>query len=277
MCAFSGVAAPLTVERFLNLVLKIFKCKLGFLPASIILFGSAVKGGFNDRVSDVDLLIVLDDGVGGGVRRAALSLMFSVQRFFFKLDYSSFLDRLLYFFEAGTGLFKSFFICFERDLFSKCFHRVFNVNRFLSCFIAPGRLVLNSVFSNCRVLYGRSYDFKQFNAGLNFFQIVKSFILCSLLFFFSIIVNCFKPAWRYFYTSVKWSLLNCYFYLTGRSVDAKTALSFFKKFLDVSFLRGFLLPDFKGFYFNARVFFKLFQLIFNLHFKAPRLVLSNLS
>ena len=37
----------------------------GWKLVSIILFGSAAKGGFTQQVSDVDLIVVLADGVSG--------------------------------------------------------------------------------------------------------------------------------------------------------------------------------------------------------------------
>ncbi len=271
MCSHNKSDTSGNVEKYLKLILKIFKNRLGLTPNSIILFGSAAKGGLTSRISDVDFLIVLDDRVASSAIRAAVSFMFTLQKYFFKSDDSSSLSRLLYFFEAGTGMFKSFFICFERDLLSTCFHRIFDVNRFLSWFMVPSKLVLNSIFSHSRVVYGKNYDFKNFIRETTFFQIVKSFILCSFLYLFFIIVNCFKPVRRYLYESVKWSLLNCHFYLTGRSVKVKDTVSFFKKILDNPVLEKIASYNIDLSDFNVKDYFKLFNLIFNLHFKAPRL------
>ncbi|WEU40314.1 MAG: nucleotidyltransferase domain-containing protein [Candidatus Odinarchaeum yellowstonii] len=265
-------ASTPVLEKYLKAILKIFEDKLGFLPASVISFGSAAKGGFNHKISDADFLIVLDDGVGGAARRAVFSYMLTLQEYFFKARGSSLLDRLLYFFETGTGMFKSFFICFERDLLSASFHRVFNVNRFLSWLTVPGKLILNSVFSSCRVVYGKKYDFKIFKRGLNSLQIFKSFMLCSLLYLFFILINCFKPAFKYFYGSIKWSLLNCYFYLTGGSVKVKEAALFFKKLLECEALDRFLFYQGRGFKSNLKEYFNFYRLIFSLHFKAPKLL-----
>ncbi|MEM2109531.1 MAG: nucleotidyltransferase domain-containing protein, partial [Candidatus Odinarchaeota archaeon] len=263
------------IKKYLDLVLKTVKVKLGFLPVSIILFGSAVKGGVMNQLSDIDVLIIVDGSVNARQRKSITAAMTGVQNFFFNSGFSGFIDRLLYFFETGTGMFKSFFICSEKDLLSACFPRIFNVNRFLSRLLVPERLVLNSVFSNYKIVYGKEYDLKNLKKPLDFFQIVKSFKLCSLLYLVFTIVNCFKRVWRYLYEAVKWSLINCYFYITGRSVKAKDTIPFFKKILRTVFLDDLAAYNNSKFNFTVKNYYKYFNSIFKLHFSPPKIYFKN--
>ena len=272
--SFQSFSVRNLIRKYVGLVLKTVKLKLGFLPVSIILFGSAVKGGLINKLSDIDVLIIVDECVNAEQRKRLTAAMTGVQNFFFNAASSSLINRLLYFFETGTGMFKSFFICSEKDLLTACFPRIFNVNPALSKLLVPERLILNSVFSNYKIVYGKEYDLKNMRKPFGFFQIVKSFNLCSLLYLFFIIVNCFKRVWRYLYEAVKWSMLNCYFYLTGRCVKVKDTIPFFEKILKNNVLRKLNASKNSNFNFTVNDYWACFKLIFKLHFHASKLFLK---
>jgi predicted nucleotidyltransferase len=59
---------PQRVQNYLDAIANVCT-RDGHGLVAILLFGSAAKGGFADQVSDVDLIVVLPDGVSAEDRR----------------------------------------------------------------------------------------------------------------------------------------------------------------------------------------------------------------
>ncbi|HZI12987.1 MAG TPA: nucleotidyltransferase domain-containing protein, partial [Myxococcus sp.] len=94
---------------------------------SIILFGSAAKGGFSQKVSDVDLIVVLPDGASGQERarvRGEVSRLEVAHGF---KEPAGPRNPLQAFAERAGGNDLSCFVCTRSDLLSGEVARVFGL------------------------------------------------------------------------------------------------------------------------------------------------------
>ena len=121
------------IKEILNYINTQFPGKL----VSLILFGSSVNG-IPTKISDVDLLIVLNDKV---TKREMQRIRLRVEKLAVKYRFWSYpqslFERILRGVKLSTGMFVPFFVTREKDLLSGKFTRIFNVNRVLAFFLSP--------------------------------------------------------------------------------------------------------------------------------------------
>ncbi|MCD6484666.1 MAG: nucleotidyltransferase domain-containing protein [Candidatus Odinarchaeota archaeon] len=191
------------IKEILNYINTQFPGKL----VSLILFGSSVNG-IPTKISDVDLLIVLNDKV---TKREMQRIRLRVEKLAVKYRFWSYpqslFERILRGVKLSTGMFVPFFVTREKDLLSGKFTRIFNVNRVLAFFLSPKSTVLKSIQNNYRVLWGKDV-IKSMKIGtqskidlpkglfLNLLQSIAAFFMSPFV----------EEATKYSLEALKWAL-----------------------------------------------------------------------
>ncbi len=184
---------------------------------SVILFGSYVKGGFSER-SDVDvILVVRDDCKQTDLRRLEQALERQEEVFGFSQSEKSLRGRLYSALLRQTGMFSSHFVTRESDLVGRDFSRIFSTNRAVASFIAPADIVIASVFSSAKTVFGRDLLTglpRPEPVGLG--QLARSLTMNLLLATGAFVISPFsKRAVDLSLEATKWSLLNTYYFVFG--------------------------------------------------------------
>lgn len=174
---------------------------------SLVLFGSSVNG-VPTKISDVDLLIVMDNSI---TKKDLQRIRSRVEKLAGKYKFWSYpqslFDRILRSVKLSTGMFVPFFVTCERDLDKGAFTKVFNVNRFLAFFLSPKVTVLKSIKENYRILWGKDVikEMKIHNPSridlpkglfLNLLQSVAAFFISPFI----------EDATKYSLEALKWAL-----------------------------------------------------------------------
>lgn len=109
---------------------------------SIILFGSLASSKKLTKVSDVDLIIVLEDHLSKNTFFDLNQLLNEKEiEFNFRKKPITGVEQFLFLLESQTGMFVSHFICKKSDFLACNFTRIFNVNPIVSSIIAPKNIV----------------------------------------------------------------------------------------------------------------------------------------
>ncbi|MBY8982801.1 MAG: hypothetical protein KGD57_07625 [Candidatus Lokiarchaeota archaeon] len=226
-------------QNYIKDVLKLVNCKIGLNHIySIILFGSQIfKNKEYTSISDCDLLIVLDN-------QTPKRRINELERYLFTLEIKhkyreknlKFLRRILSYVQYSTGMFVSHFITKRKYCEEAVFHKIFRVNKAFSYLFTPRKIVLNSIISNHKELYGKPLH-KIIKKSLipKQFEILKSLMMNLIISFFSIGISPLKKlnAIKYQLEAVKWSLKTSNYYIFRDSKSLKKItlrLSLDKKF-----------------------------------------------
>lgn len=196
---------------------------------SVILFGSLAKGG-TTKLSDVDLLVVLDDeSTPGLISKIDETLTKIENEYGYGESPEGFTEKLVFCVKRRTGMFVSHFVCRERDFKDKDFPEIFSTEKFLSSLIAPGDLVLNNLGQEGKILYGKNLldDLDRLATGVS--SLIRS-LLMNLLTAIStvLILPFYRKATELSAEVIKWSLLAVHQYMTrhtGRVDDAINLLN----------------------------------------------------
>src|SRR5687768_2019172 len=111
-------AYPPQADEYLNDVVQLADERHPAI-VSILIFGSVVKGEFSQSISDVDLMVVLADEASQQMKHnisdgfAALELKHGLRK-----QSNSTLERLYGGVDRMASQFKSYFVCYKRDLLS---------------------------------------------------------------------------------------------------------------------------------------------------------------
>lgn len=222
------------VRPYLFEIDNIIKKYIGFDNVySIILFGSYARGEHSPN-SDCDVLIILKDDF---YKQKSKNYFNNLEKIFLHLEKkhslknekSGLIFRVLYVVEKSTGMFISHFICKESAWKNQEFHKIFNVNRFLASFLAPGDIVLKNLGNSYKILFGDVPHTKSKNE-ISMFQLLKSLIMNELIAIGAIIIYpIFKNSIQYSMELFKWSIRNSYVYLFNKSFSLNKALRFFRR------------------------------------------------
>jgi len=223
---------PLSVRGYLDAIAEACNRTGGGL-VSILLFGSAAKGGFAQQVSDVDLIIVLPDGVSreGRARMRDKISRLEIDHGFKKPAGPP--NSLQAFAERMCGNDFSCFVCTRSDLLSGVVARVFDLKAAEALFV--DRIVLANVIASSVTAWGedlrpmvqlphvRRLDvFKAWFAFTN--QVLLSLAAFTLL----------PHATRYAMGVLKHSLHSCYFCCHGKTISLEREVAFFQQQLGES-------------------------------------------
>ncbi|TET91700.1 MAG: nucleotidyltransferase domain-containing protein [Methanomassiliicoccales archaeon] len=213
-------------KNFLLDLIPSLQRDVGERVISVILFGSAVKGGFSKEVSDFDMIIVVDDDVSS---RQVSVLDSKVQSLVEKHGIASSTAKgfkgIPQFIMAQTGMFTSQFICRRRDFISGTFTRIFSANPLLAKLLSPSGQVLGGVLKGSKTVHGEDLASEVKVAKPTNLDVMKSLIMNELLvglslFYYPLTENATKLAME----ATKWSAHMAGYMTTGESKSLAEAV-----------------------------------------------------
>ncbi len=222
---------PPGVRKYLGEAFSLLFSYLGERSVvGLYLFGSALGGEFSAS-SDFDFLVVLGDGVTVKQIERVKSLLEGLEiKHGLREEKFSILGKVLRAIERSTGMFESHFVCRKKDLLRADFPRIFNTSPLMSKLLAPSPIVLGSVLSRIKRLYGEDLHQKVAIPKATPFTIIKSLAMNLLLSLFSLILYPFSSrANKYEMEAAKWSIMASYYYLKKRGYTLTQAAKHFTK------------------------------------------------
>jgi len=196
---------------------------------SVVLFGSAAKGGFSDGASDVDALIVLEDGA---TREDRNRLLDEVSR----LEVSHGLrapavrpkTALETFAERAGGNALSSFICTRRELLSGDVTRVLGLRPAEALFV--DRIVFATIIASAVTVWGEDLLPRVPVPSVRRLDVIKAFFAFSNQVLLSVAAFCVLPdATKYAMGTLKRSLHSCFFCYQLRTASLEEEVAFFRR------------------------------------------------
>jgi predicted nucleotidyltransferase len=238
---------------------------------SVILFGS-LSHGKPEKMSDVDLLILTDNSVTKKNISDIEAILNSIEiKHKYGILSQHWVMKIMSTIEKTTGMFKSHFISTIKNWEKADFSAIFTTNRYMTYFLAPEEIVLDSMKAGATKIYGNAsiaVKRKKYSA----FQLFK-----SLLMDMSIAVGTFailplnRISMKYSLESFKWSMKSCFFYLFNRTFSVSKLSKYFEKLrFSPKFLRDFmslrenLQYDWKFVFRNIYYVFKIHSFTYNI-------------
>lgn len=222
---------PKNAINYIKSVINLLENKIGCENiVSIILFGSLASSKKLTEVSDIDLIIILDDKISKNTISNLNQLIIKKEEEFkFRKKASSGIERFLHILESQTGMFLSHFICKKSHFLTANFSKIFNVNPIVSYLIAPKNIVLNNVFKSAKLLYGRDLLSKAKDIKISRLDLARSLIMNAFLSIGAIILyKFFDGATKFSMEGCKWSMLACYFYSNIKTAGVKDVVKYFE-------------------------------------------------
>ncbi len=194
---------------------------------SIVLFGSAAKGGFAQQVSDVDLIVVLPDTASQEERARAKAEVYrlEVEHGFRepvgpRNPLQGFAERM------GNGL--SSFVCTRNDLVSGDVARIFDLRPAEAFFV--DRIVLTNVIVSSVTVWGEDLLSIVHLPPVRRFDVFKAWFSLTNQVLMSLVAHALLPdATRYAMGALKRSLHSCYFCYHLNTTALNKEVSFFQQ------------------------------------------------
>jgi predicted nucleotidyltransferase len=197
---------------------------------NISIFGSVAKGGFSQTVSDVDLIVVLADEAPQQMKRiisddlAALELKHGL-----RTHPNSKLERVYTTVDRIASQFKSYFVCYKRDLLSGNTAAVFDVNPLIGSLVLSTHIGFAGIVKSSKVIWGEDFRYQIHIPALTKAHLVKNCAAFLLLNACALMGYPFLPnATRYSMSALKWMLHTCYFCYTLESATIEEEIDFFR-------------------------------------------------
>jgi len=212
---------PINIQQ---LIIEFVEVTHKFNIISIIHFGSK---NFT-KISDVDLIIVVNGIENNEIKEIRRKLKLIEIKYGFRSITKSLIGNILNLIEEDTGMFCSNFVCNRQDLIEGKFSKIFHTNRFLTYLLIPTNIVFLNIFSSYKIIYGEEINHLLPQFDINYFQYIKSILMCFILSIISILLLFVsKDATKYAMEAVKWSLHNTYFYHNRNSMTTEELISLF--------------------------------------------------
>jgi predicted nucleotidyltransferase len=224
----SGIQLPARVRTYLEALVQTC-AQNGPLLVSVVLFGSAAKGGFSGDVSDVDLIIVLSDDAPRAQRRR---LVEDVAR----LDIvhglrpatphppggmRALIDRVM-----GHGF--SCFVCTRGDVISGDVGRVLDLKPLETLFV--DRIVFASIVASAVTVWGEDLLPRVAVPSIRRLDVFKALYAFSGQMLASAVMFPVLPdATKYAMGTLKHSLHSCFFCYHGRTAALEEEVEFFQR------------------------------------------------
>lgn len=222
------VDVPPRVQSYLDALVQL--CTHGGRSVeSIVLFGSAAKGGFSGGVSDVDAIIVLGDGA---TRDDRAQLLDEVTR----LEVSHGLrtpavgpkTMIETFAERAGGNALSSFICTRGDLLSGDVGRVFGLPPAQALFV--DRIVFANIIVSAVTVWGEDLLPRVPVPPVRRFDVIKALFAFSNQVLLSVAAFAVLPdATKYAMGALKRSLHSCFFCYQRRAATLEEEVAFFTR------------------------------------------------
>ncbi len=198
---------------------------------SIVMFGSAVTGGYETGVSDLDLLIVLEDGASAATRqRVALEISDLEARHGFRTSresYGGFAARAVQSIARRlTASVRTFFICSKGDLLSGEPGRILGLPRVQAKFV--DRIVIPSIVGSARTVWGEDLLSQIALPPVRRMDVAKAFFgLVNQILFVGAVYPLLPDATRYAMEALKRSVHSCYFCFHRQPAPLRHEVAYF--------------------------------------------------
>jgi hypothetical protein len=199
---------------------------------SLVLFGSAATGGYSPDISDVDLLLVLDDGtdtaelhrVTGVVKALEARHGLARQE---PAPSGALLDALESFAARITANVRAFFVCRRADLLSGDPGRILSISRVQAVFV--DRVAIPTIVASAVTIWGEDLLARVPRPAIRRLDVAKAwFGLFNQTLFAAAIYPLSPWATKYAMDALKRSVHNCYFCYHGRADSLDTEIAFFQ-------------------------------------------------
>jgi hypothetical protein len=219
--------APPGIQRYVDDVLRV-GAEHDAALVGIILFGSVVTGGFSEAASDVDMILVVADGVEHDVvqLRRALEELEAMHGFRNPADQPrGTIDRIA---RQLTGNMRSFFICTRADLVSGEVSRILGIPQAQAAFV--DRAVIPTILHSAMTVWGEDVlphvpvlPLRRYDVGKALLGFCNQILLTAVLFPFV------PAATKYAMGTLKRSVHNCYFHCNRRTAALHEEIRFFSE------------------------------------------------
>jgi hypothetical protein len=198
---------------------------------SVILFGSASTGGYTEGVSDLDLLLVVEDWTGPAERRRVSRAMEEVEaRHGFakpRARRPGFPGAMETIASRVTANVRTFFICTRADLLSGDSGRILGLSRIQTVFV--DRIAVPSIVGSGRTVWGENLLVDVAPPPIRRMDVGKAFFgLFSQLLFVVAIYPLLSDATRHAMDVLKRSVHSCYFCHQGRPAPLTDEVAYFE-------------------------------------------------
>jgi predicted nucleotidyltransferase len=226
LVATTTPALPSRVQGYLEAIIA--TCGAGESAlVSMILFGSAVTGGFSGTVSDVDLILVMQDGASPQDRVRLRDEVVRLEGLHgFRAVHAP--RRLEAFVEGVTANRRSFFICTRGDLLSGRVARILDLRPSQALFV--DRVVIPSIVGSAVTVWGEEllphiplWPIRRVDVWKAFHGLFSQVLLSVAV--FPVLPN----ATKYAMGSLKRSVHNCFFCYHGRRAALEDEVDFFRR------------------------------------------------
>jgi predicted nucleotidyltransferase len=201
----------------------------GIPLVSIIVFGSAVTGGFADHVSDVDLILVIADG---SPPDTGLQLREHVNRIEvahgFRVEGDARAGAVEEFIRRITANVRSYFVCTRSDFISGDPARLLGIPATQAFFV--DRAVVPNIVRSSMTVWGEDLlslvplpPIRRLDVFKAFFGLANQLLLTALAYPFV------PPATLYAAAALKRSVHNCYFCYHLRTAALEEEIDFFRR------------------------------------------------
>ena len=231
--AASDARLPARVQAYVEALVQ--TCAQHRVPlVSMVLFGSAAKGGFSGDVSDVDLIIVVPDDASRAKRRrlgeevARLETVHGL-----RLATAHSLGRLRALIERAVGHGFSCFVCTRSDLISGDVARVLDLRPLEAPFV--DRIVFASIVASAVTVWGEDLLPRVPVPPVRRLDVFKAlFAFSGGVFLSAVTFPVVRDATKYAMGTLKHSLHSCYFCYHGRTAALEVEVDFFCRRLGAS-------------------------------------------
>lgn len=198
---------------------------------SLIIFGSAIRGEYQQDLSDVDMIFVINDDTSRKIKSKISKELNELEyKHIFRKKKASIVDAVYKRAEDMTGMYISHFVCYRKDFLAAEFSKIFNLNLFLCKIFAPTDVVWANVIKSAKTLWGENLLDRSSLSEITRHQIRKSRWMNLVLCIGALLTYPFhSDATKYAMEAVKWSLQTCYFSYTLKPASTEEAVAFFNQ------------------------------------------------
>ena len=226
--AASGVQLPARVQTYIEALVQ--TCAQDRSPlVSVVLFGSAAKGGFSGDVSDVDLIIVLPDDASRAKRRRLGVDVARLEAFHgLRPATAHSPGALRALFERVMSHGFSCFVCTRGDLISGDVARVLDLRPLETIFI--DRIVFANIIASAVTVWGEDLLPRVPVPSVRRLDVFKAlFAFSGQVLLSAVMFPALPDATKYAMGALKRSLHSCYFVYHGRTAALEEEVDFFRR------------------------------------------------
>ena len=196
---------------------------------SIIAFGSVVKGGFSNAVSDVDIIVVLADHVSKKIKRFLDKELRSLEhKHGFRKHPKSIIETLNMLANELAGAYLSHFVCYRHELLAGNSARVLNLHPLLSFFTPATRIPFANMILSGKTIWGEKVLNHVRISPITRLQLIQGCAVYLDMNFNTMLgFLIFRDATKIAMEVLKWCLHSCYFCYNLKAATVQEEVNFF--------------------------------------------------